>query len=113
MTFKNEVVKADIWILPETEENRGTTLWGTATVGGLEAGAAGLAKIAVADGVDKYMLRVIDKDGMYYEVNGVSLAEGYTLTFRAGDDGPMDFALDVYDADGAIVKTYSAFAAML
>ena len=40
ITFINGVKEADIWILPATEENLKTTLWGTATIAKLKTDEA-------------------------------------------------------------------------
>ena len=37
VTFVNNVETADVWVLPQTDENRNSSLWGTASAKNLEA----------------------------------------------------------------------------
>ena len=59
-----------------------------------------------------HIVRVIDKDGMYYSVNGLTLSDGCALYFREGES-PMEYYVEVVDADGETVGTYKMFAAAL
>ena len=84
VTFVNDVEEADIWILPQTEENLKTTLWGTASVSGLKAGEkAGVEVSAQDDG--KYIVRIIDADKAYYSANDMILGDSGTVRFQTGD----------------------------
>ncbi len=112
VVFVNGLKEADIWILPETEKNLKTTVWGTATIAKLPTDGEQRLSLDALGGPGAYILRMIDTNGMYYAVNGISLEDGYTLHIRAGED-PMAPALEVTDAEGAAVETYSGFGGRL
>ena len=112
ITFRNEVETADIWLLPQTEENRHSSLWGTATLSELATGAESQVSLTALGGPGTYILLAIDVEEMYYEASDVELAAGYTLRLSESDD-PWTVTLDVTDASGAQVASYSVFAARL
>ncbi len=55
--FVNSVQTADVWIIPDTEENRKTTVWGTASVKNAEPEKEYPVSIPRNDG-DTYLLRM-------------------------------------------------------
>ena len=55
---------------------------------------------------------MIDTEGMYYASDRIPLEEGYSLQIKK-DDQPMSVVLEVMNADGVLVETYSVFAARL
>ncbi len=112
ITFINGVKEADIWILPATEENLKTTLWGTATIAKLKTDEAHQLSLQALGGPGDYIIRMIDTGGMYYASDRIPLEEGYSLQIKA-DDLPMSVVLEVMNADGVLVETYSVFAARL
>lgn len=106
----NEIHDADVWILPKTEENLKTTVWGTATVHSLKGESAETPLCEPGDD-GLYLFRMIDTDGFYYSANNVALEADYTLTVKEIDI--MRFTLEVMDSNGAEVATYDLFAAKL
>lgn len=114
VTFTNEIgIKADIWILPETEENLNTTLWGAATASGLEANESReITPELLYDSEETYILRVIDEDKMYYSANGITLKDGDKLVLREGEN-PMTAFLDVFSVGAETVQSYNVFMARL
>ena len=112
ITFVNGVEEADVWILPETEANLKTTLWGTATIAKLATDASCEVSLDALGGPGVYILRLIDTRGMYYAVNGVPLAPGDIVQIRSGEV-PMSALVEVTGADGALRETFEVFAARL
>lgn len=108
VTFVNDVYDADIWILPQTEENLETSLWGTATIGKLSKGAK--ADIAISDIAedDMYIVRIIDTNQAFYSANDLLLEDGYTIHF-ATEDRPYDSTIDVLDREGNMISSEHAF----
>ena len=111
ITFVNESEKTDIWILPETNENKKTSLWGKATLAGAEQGKEYSLTVSKPESVGTYIFRAIDEDKLYYEANGITLESGCTL--RLKKEGPFTFTIEVTGSDGQIIGTYSVFAAAL
>ena len=111
VTVENEATEADIWIIPDTEANRKTTVWGTTTVGKLAKNSAVTAQ-ATQDEAGQYLFRMIDVDGYYYAASGIALSDGYTLRLKVLE-GVMQYALEVSDASGEILETYEVFCARL
>ena len=111
ITFVNELTDLDVWILPNTEENRRTTLWGTATLGGMSEDEERQISFAALEGEVLYLVRVIDTREVYYAADSVRLEPGCTVRLSSGD-GPMTAVLEVTGADGT-TETYVVFAARL
>ena len=111
VNFINEVKDADIWILPETEENLKTTLWGTATVSKTKAGESVKAPLCEPGDDGYYMFRMIDVDKFYYSANGITLKAGYTLKLKEIDINRVN--LEVSDENGELINTYEVFSARL
>ena len=102
----DECAEADLWILPQTEENLHTTLWGPATVHLAEGEQADLVLQGAYDG-DPFLIRIIDGDSGYYAANDVILHEGDRIVFRSGSDGTRyDARIEILDGDGAVVSSY-------
>lgn len=112
ITFKNEGVKANIWILPETKENISTTLWGKATISDAEPGDGGEFTVYKEVNIETFIFRAIDHDNMYYESNGIILENGCTVIFKSGDS-LMPFKVEIISPDGQTVNVYPVFAAKL
>ena len=110
--FVNSVQTADVWIIPDTEENRKTSVWGTASVKNAEPEKEYLVSIPRNDG-DTYLLRMIDKDHIYYESKSVTLLEGYSLIIYRNEENDWDIRLVVYDSDGKELTDESVFNAAL
>ena len=112
ITFRNEVETADVWLLPQTEENLHTSLWGTATLPQLSTGAEQRVSLTALGGPGVYLMRAIDVDEMFYDAGDISLEAGYVLRLCESED-PGAATLEVTDVTGAQVAVYSVFAARL
>ena len=110
VTFYNGVREADVWLLPETEEIKKTTLWGEATLPRLGAGASREAALPAPGPSGLYALRVIDTEGMYYAADGLRLASGDVLMLS---EEKTRTVLTVTRANGAPEEQYAVFAAKL
>lgn len=110
-TFINDVNDADIWILPQTEKNLKTTVWGTATAAAVKKGESRSFELCEPGNGGMYIFRIIDTDGFFYSANNISLQAGQTLRIKEND--VMSFTLEVVDEKGALQSTYEVFAARL
>lgn len=110
-TFINEANDADIWILPKTEKNLKTTVWGTATAAAVKKGESRSFELCEPGEGGMYIFRMIDTDGLFYSANGIMLKAGHTLRIKENDI--MSFTLEVADEKGALQSTYEVFAAKL
>ena len=108
----NEGPEADIWILPQTEENLKTTLWGPATVEKLGAGET--AELCLTESVDAqaWLIRIIDGDHAYYSAKDVTLESGCSIVFRAADTR-REAVIEVWDRSGSVVFSGEAFVGVL
>ena len=98
----------DLWILPDTEENRQLP-FSTPTVDELAGGGEVSLSLEALGGPGRYAIHMFDADGMYFGVNEVPLEAGYTLRFRRQDYGCV---LDITDRDGKQVDSLDVFGAM-
>ena len=111
VTVINGVSDADVWILPDTEANRKTSLWGTATVSKIRTGESRQAPLCEPGDGGLYLLRMIDADGFYYSASGVTLGDGYTV--RISENELRAVTAEVADENGVILNTYEVFSARL
>ncbi len=111
LTFVNGSEKMDVWILPETDENRKTSLWGKATLAGVASGESGALRASKPATVETFIFRAIDEDKIYYEANGLVLEEGCTIRLKREE--PFKFTIEVSGGDGETAVTYPVFAAAL
>lgn len=111
ITIVNNVYEANIWVLPDTEANRKTTLWGTATAGKVPAGESRQAGIDKPGDNGTYMFRMIDTEHMYYSSENIILEDGWTLEIKGKLND--DLKLEVTDKDGTLKAEYEVFAARL
>ena len=101
--FVNEVEDTDLWILPQTEKNLKTSLWGTATVAMLKKEDA--IEVVIEETSDHlYILRLIDQRGALYSANDFELHDGDTIVFDAIDDDFVRARLTLLDKEGKEVK---------
>lgn len=104
VTFLNNVEEADIWILPQTEDNMNSSLWGTPTVSKMRVGEQ--KAVTVSDeGTGRYIVRIIDCDQAIYAASDVVLDDGYTIRFEM-EETKYDASITVLDQNGnaAFVK---------
>ncbi len=102
VTVANGVEEADIWILPQTEANLKTTLWGTPTLSKMKVGAEESCGVG-NEGTEKYIVRIIDTNGAYYAANDLVLCDGYTVRFETDAD-KFDARIAVLDENGERVS---------
>lgn len=108
VTFRNEVEEADVWLLPATEENRKTSLWGTPTAGKLGVGKSAEFRLTEDEGAEAWLLRIIDDDQAFYSAQDLMLEDGYTLVFRS-EGSKFDAVLEVLDENGDLVRSEPVF----
>ena len=111
VTFVNGVTDADVWLLPDTEANRKTTLWGAATASGVKTDESRQTPLCEAGDDGLYLIRMIDADHIYYSANGVALESGWTVRIAGAD--LRSVTAEVTDETGALQCTYEVFAASL
>lgn len=111
ITFISELNSADVWILPQTEQNLKTTVWGTAIISKADTSESVSAMIPEPSDDGLYILRMIDTDGYYYSANGLTIEAGWTVKIFGEDLNSVK--IEVTDENGALQKTYEAFAARL
>ncbi len=111
VTIVNSVKDADIWILPDTEKNRKTTVWGEATVSKTKAGESSQAPLCGPGDDGLYLFRMIDIDSFFYSASGILLEDGWVLEIKG--DNLQSFSIEVTDKDGVLQDTYEVFAARL
>ena len=109
--FINAVKEADIWLLPDTPQNRKTTVWGKATAAAVKAGETREIPLCEAGEDGAYLLRMIDSEHFYYSANGMVLEPGYTLEVAGEDLHSMTATLK--DESGKTLQTSEVFAARL
>ncbi len=111
ITFINETEETtDVWVLPDIEANRKTSIWGKAMIEKLPVGSEDKVIVEKQE-EDSYLLRVIDKDQLYYEANDIIIKEGYTLKLIL-DSESFVASLEVTDEIGN-TQTYEVFCASL
>ena len=111
ITIINEVEDADIWILPKTEENLKTTVWGKATVSEVKINETRKAPLCEAGENGLYIIRLIDSNKIFYSADDVVLKSGWTV--RITGDDLQSVKLEVVDESGVLKNTYDVFAASL
>ena len=111
ITITNRVYEASVWVLPDTEANRKTTLWGTPTVSKIGADESCQAGIGKPGDNGLYIFRMIDTEKMYYSSENIVLEDGWTLEIK--QDSTHVYVIEVTDKDGNLNATYEVFAAKL
>ena len=111
VTFTNGVTETDVWILSDTESNRKTTLWGTASISGIRTDESREAALCEPGGEGLYLARMIDVNKFYYSANGVRLEDGWALQISEQADGT--YTLEVRDKAGQTQGSYEVFCARL
>lgn len=111
VTVINKIKDADIWILPQTEKNLKTTVWGTATVSKLKTSESRPTPLCEQGDDGLYIFRMIDTDSFYYSANGIKLESNDTLEIKENE--AQACALEVRDENGKVKNTYEVFSARL
>lgn len=112
LTLVNEAVDADIWILPQTEANLKTSVWGTATVGSLGKGETAEISLRETYAADSWMIRIIDKGHALYSANDLLLSDGYQIVFRT-ESSLSEAVIEVTDREGTLIFSKPAFSGVL
>lgn len=111
VTFVNGMPDADVWILPETEQNLKTTVWGTASASEVKTGESRPTPLCEPGDNGLYLFRMIDVDGFYYSVSSVTLQAGWRMQIKGEDLHAV--VLEVTDENGDLQNAYTVFAARL
>ena len=111
VAFINDVKDADLWLLPKTEENLKTTVWGAATASKLGQGESRKIPLCEPGADGHYILRMIDTDGFFYSAGGIALRSGWTIHIIEND--PHSVSVEVTDENGILQNTYEVFKARL
>lgn len=111
ITFINGVTEADVWIMPETEENLKTSLWGTPLIPKIKTGENRQAPLCEPGDDSHYIVRLIDTDGFYYSAKGITLEDGWAL--KIAGEKMNSVIIEVTDASGILKGTYSVSCARL
>ena len=111
VSFEDDVEPASVWVITDTESNRKTSIWGTAMIKTEELGKEYRAGIPQA-GDDKYLFRMIDEDGIYYDANIPELKDGWKLNLYS-KDGNWESYLNIYDENDNLIQECSVFSAAL
>ncbi len=112
VTFQNDVGEADVWLLPQTEENLKTTLWGTPSAGALGKGESAELTLTNPEYAEAWLVRIIDRNKAYYSAQDLKLEDGYTVVFKS-EGSKFDAVIEVHDASGAVVFSAEAFTGVL
>lgn len=112
ISFQNEVEEADVWLLPQTEENLKTTLWGTPSAGALEKGASAELTLTNPGYAEAWLVRIIDRNKAYYSAQDLKLEDGYTVVFKS-EGSKFDAVIEVHDTNGNLVSSAEAFTGAL
>ena len=112
VSFQNEVEEADVWLLPQTEENLKTSLWGTPSAGALEKGASAELTLTNPEYAETWLVRIIDRNNAYYSAQDLKLEDGYTVVFKS-EGSKFNAVIEVHDATGNLVFSAEAFTGVL
>jgi len=112
VTLENRVEEADFWLLPQTEENLKTSLWGTATVGSLAVGDSAEVVLTKPDDAETWIIRIIDKDHILYTADDLKLKDGDRIVFRR-EDADFDGVIEILDENGTVLDSKTASAGAL
>ncbi len=111
ISFVNEIQPSSVWIIRDTPENRKTSIWGTAMIKPEELGKEYTADIPLSVD-DKYLFRMIDVDGLYYDAAIPELLSGWTVKVFS-DENSRNVLLNVFDDKGELRCECDVFSAAL
>ncbi len=112
VNVENQVKQAKIWIIPDTEKNRQTSLWGEVTADNLATGEKMSCQVVKSEESDLYLIRIIDEKELYYEGNGIEIKNNQTVVIKDNEDDKGATA-EVYDENGNLINEYKMFVAHL
>ena len=110
ITLINEVKDADVWILPNTKENKKTTVWGKAAAPKVKTGESRETLLPDAGDNGLYIFRMIDTESFFYSADGIKLEQGWIVKIKEKDTNSAE--LEVTDKNGSL-NTYKVFKARL
>ena len=113
LSFVNEVEETDVWILPDTPENRKLSLWGTATMPDVKKDETRQISLNVPADTDLFLVHMITPDQMYFGVSDLPLDTGCTLRFYKETDPYLVWYVEVLGADGTSKGRFEVFSAAL
>lgn len=105
VSFTSQIESADVWIIPNTEENRKTTNLGKAIIPKAVAGSEYSVLLPDIES-HEYILRMIVDNNMYYESGYFWLTSGSTMEVTVQDNS---FTLVTHSADGKTTTRSSVF----
>ena len=108
VTFINNVETADVWVLPQTDDNLKSSLWGTASAKSLEVNTQRDITLSKTDESELYIVNIIDADHAYYSAQNIRLDDGYVIRFTT-EDSKYDAYIEVLNTDGAVLMKQEAF----
>ena len=111
ITVENEIKEGDVWIIPNTQENLKTSVWGKATVAKIAVGESRETLLCEPGDEGLYLFRMIDTDEFYYSANGIALDTGDTLVIKGSDESGV--TLEVKNEKGTVINSYDVFSARL
>ena len=109
--FENDIQPAQAWILRDTEGNRHTSVWGTAMINADELEKEYHPGIPTSAD-NKYLFRMIDDDGIYYETDIPELQNNWKLKVDAVSS-ETDIHLEIFNENGELVHDCEVFSAAL
>lgn len=111
ISFIDDIEPSSVWIIRDTPDNRKTSIWGTAMIMPMELGTEYSSSIPLSED-NKYLFRMIDENGIYYEADIPELLDGWKIkAYRDGSD--MGIFLEIIDNAGNIKYKCDVFNAAL
>ena len=107
----DDVEPSSVWIIRDTQGNRKTSIWGTAMIKPDKLGEEYTFAVPLSED-NKYLFRMIDEDGIYYETEIPELMDGWKLRLSYGEDD-REVHLNIYDDTGVLMHESSVFNAAL
>lgn len=111
VVFINGVQDADVWLLPQTEANLKTTVWGTASASGVKTGESRRISLGEPGDDGLYLFRMIDSESFFYSADALTLEDGWTLQVTGVK--LQSVTLEITNEKGESVGTYEVFSAKL
>lgn len=111
ISLENQVKPADIWIMEDTNYNRKLSTWGGATIKECPVGSPLTLTLENVSDDCQYIVRMIDKSGLFYEAGNVEITDGQSIVIKS-EDGNRTL-VSVYDRDGSLQNEYEMFVAAL
>ncbi len=112
VVFTNEAEEADIWIIPQTEDNMKTGIWGKATIAKLPVNEKRELVLDKAWDAEHWIINIIAGD-QYYSALDIVLEEGYSIIFGSETEessGVQIKFIEILDCNGdSVYKNKDVF----